>query len=119
MKCSLCEDCGVCEAHPDRPWEGEHASACGVSERPARGATRAMTMIRRCRKALKPNSTKGDGAISGPGGHGPARSGASFGGTAGTVQAALPGATQPKLPTYLTVVPATFLKGAPPRGSSL
>jgi len=25
-----CEDCGwVCESHPDRPWEGEHACTCG------------------------------------------------------------------------------------------
>jgi hypothetical protein len=64
-----------------------------VPERPARGATRAMTMMR---KALKPNSTKRDGAISGPGGTVPRVVGASFGGTAGTVQAALPGATQSK-----------------------
>jgi DNA invertase Pin-like site-specific DNA recombinase len=32
MKCSLCEDCGwVCESHPDRPWEGEHACTCGAA----------------------------------------------------------------------------------------
>jgi hypothetical protein len=30
MKYLLCEDCGwVCEKHPDRPFEGEHACACG------------------------------------------------------------------------------------------
>jgi hypothetical protein len=30
MKCWLCEDCGwVCEAHPDKPWEGEEACTCG------------------------------------------------------------------------------------------
>jgi hypothetical protein len=30
MKCSRCEDCGwVCENHPDRPWDGEHACTCG------------------------------------------------------------------------------------------
>jgi hypothetical protein len=30
MKCLLCVDCGwVCENHPDRPWEGEHACTCG------------------------------------------------------------------------------------------
>jgi hypothetical protein len=30
MKCLLCEDCGwVCENHPDRPFEGEHACTCG------------------------------------------------------------------------------------------
>jgi hypothetical protein len=27
--------CGcVCEAHPDRPWEGEHACACGGAGAP-------------------------------------------------------------------------------------
>jgi hypothetical protein len=26
MKCSICEDRGwVCENHPEKPWEGEHA----------------------------------------------------------------------------------------------
>src|ERR1700730_298370 len=35
MKCSLCEDCGwVCESHPYRPWEGEHACACGAAGAP-------------------------------------------------------------------------------------
>jgi hypothetical protein len=29
MKCELCEDCGWCESHPDRPLEGEHACTCG------------------------------------------------------------------------------------------
>jgi hypothetical protein len=30
MKCSVCDDCGwVCEAHPDRPFKGEHACNCG------------------------------------------------------------------------------------------
>jgi len=29
MKCSVCEDSGwVCETHPDKPWEGEHACRC-------------------------------------------------------------------------------------------
>src|SRR5258708_35371476 len=45
MKCSRCEETGwVCEAHPDKPWEGEHA--CGprcnpsdenVAPRPPKG----------------------------------------------------------------------------------
>src|ERR1700733_10661673 len=27
----LCEDCGwVCENHPHKPWEGEHACNCGA-----------------------------------------------------------------------------------------
>jgi hypothetical protein len=35
MKCSLCEDCGwVCESHPDRPWEGEHACTCSGAGEP-------------------------------------------------------------------------------------
>jgi hypothetical protein len=35
MRCLLCEDCGwVCEAHPDRPWEGEHACRCGGAGAP-------------------------------------------------------------------------------------
>jgi hypothetical protein len=35
MKCSLCEDCGwVCENHPARPWEGEHACTCGAAGAP-------------------------------------------------------------------------------------
>src|SRR5216684_319842 len=32
---ALCEDCGwVCENHPDRPWEGEHACTCGAAGAP-------------------------------------------------------------------------------------
>jgi hypothetical protein len=35
MKCALCEDCGwVCEAHPDRPWEGKDACTCGGAGAP-------------------------------------------------------------------------------------
>ncbi|SHH20212.1 hypothetical protein SAMN05443248_4046 [Bradyrhizobium erythrophlei] len=35
VKCSLCEDCGwVCESHPDKPWEGEHACTCGAAGAP-------------------------------------------------------------------------------------
>ncbi len=35
MKRSLCEDCGwVCETHPGRPWEGEHACTCGGAGAP-------------------------------------------------------------------------------------
>jgi len=35
MKCPLWEDCGwVCEAHLDRPWEGEHACGCGGAGAP-------------------------------------------------------------------------------------
>ena len=35
MKCSLCEDCGwVCENHPEKPWEGEHACTCGGAGAP-------------------------------------------------------------------------------------
>lgn len=30
MKCAVCDDTGwVCEAHPDKPWSGEHACGCG------------------------------------------------------------------------------------------
>jgi len=35
MKCALCEDSGwVCENHPIRPWEGEHACTCGGAGAP-------------------------------------------------------------------------------------
>ena len=35
VKCSLCEDCGwVCESHPNKPWEGEHACTCGAAGAP-------------------------------------------------------------------------------------
>jgi hypothetical protein len=35
MKCAVCEDCGwVCEAHPDRPFEGERACTCGGAGAP-------------------------------------------------------------------------------------
>jgi hypothetical protein len=35
MKCLLCEDCGwVCENHPDRPFEGEHACTCSGAGAP-------------------------------------------------------------------------------------
>src|SRR5258706_14852208 len=66
MICSVCEDCGwVCENHPDKPWEGEHACTCGGPEPRVRIATR-LTMIwrRECRRALKSNSTRRAGVIS-------------------------------------------------------
>src|SRR6478752_1743148 len=35
MKCLVCEDCGwVCENHPDQPWQGPHACACGGAGAP-------------------------------------------------------------------------------------
>ena len=35
MKCTLCGDIGwVCENHPERPWEGEHACGCGGAGMP-------------------------------------------------------------------------------------
>jgi cold shock CspA family protein len=35
VKCSLREDCGwVCETHPGRPWEGDHACTCGAAGAP-------------------------------------------------------------------------------------
>ena len=35
MKCLLCEDCGwVCENHPDQPWTGPRAFACGGAGAP-------------------------------------------------------------------------------------
>jgi hypothetical protein len=69
MNCLLCEDCGwVCEGHPDRPWEGEHACNCGSAGMPVRNAIRAISTIR---LALLParisNSTKRAGVISDPG----------------------------------------------------
>ena len=37
MKCLLCDGCGwVCENHPDKPWEGEHACPCGGAGMPCR-----------------------------------------------------------------------------------
>ena len=33
--CPRCNGCRwVCEAHPDRPWEGEHACCCGAPGEP-------------------------------------------------------------------------------------
>ena len=33
--CIVCEDTGwVCENHPDQPWEGPHARACGGAGAP-------------------------------------------------------------------------------------
>jgi hypothetical protein len=30
MKCNICEDSGwICDNHPHRPWEGNHACSCG------------------------------------------------------------------------------------------
>src|SRR5450631_3266898 len=53
MKCFVCEDCGwVCESHPERPWEGEHACTCGGAGMPwpelqplqmSRGPTKASS----------------------------------------------------------------------------
>jgi hypothetical protein len=35
MKCLVWEGCGwVCESHPERPWEGEHACTCGGAGMP-------------------------------------------------------------------------------------
>jgi hypothetical protein len=35
MKCNLCEDVGsICERHPTRPWEGDHACTCGGAGAP-------------------------------------------------------------------------------------
>ncbi|SHG92841.1 hypothetical protein SAMN05443248_3110 [Bradyrhizobium erythrophlei] len=35
MKCTRCEDSAwVCEAHPDRPWEGPNACPCGAPGAP-------------------------------------------------------------------------------------
>jgi hypothetical protein len=35
MKCARCEDSGwVCENHPQRPWQGEHACECGGAGMP-------------------------------------------------------------------------------------
>jgi hypothetical protein len=35
VKCAVCEDCGwVCEAHPDRPFDGERACTCGGAGTP-------------------------------------------------------------------------------------
>src|ERR1700676_2765346 len=60
MKCSRCEDTGwVCEAHPDRPWEGEHACTCGA----AGGSVSAVQRHDR-RRALEPSSTRRGGVIS-------------------------------------------------------
>jgi hypothetical protein len=35
MNCAVCDDCGwVCEAHPDRPFQGERACTCGGAGAP-------------------------------------------------------------------------------------
>ena len=71
MKCSLCEDCGwVCETHPDRPWEGEHACTCGAAGAPCprcngrRGSADAEGLLNRIRQeglaSLKPDATNRD-----------------------------------------------------------
>jgi hypothetical protein len=65
MKCSLCEDCGwVCESHPARPWEGEHACTAVPPAGPIRGATcRRRAKCPGCRR----DSTKRTHDISGRG----------------------------------------------------
>jgi hypothetical protein len=38
MKCTRCEDCGlVCEDHPGRLWQGDHACTCGAAGMPCPG----------------------------------------------------------------------------------
>jgi hypothetical protein len=35
MTCGLCEDTGwVCENHPGKPWDGDHACGCGAAGMP-------------------------------------------------------------------------------------
>ena len=35
MRCLQCEGCGwICEEHPGRPWEGQHACPCGAAGMP-------------------------------------------------------------------------------------
>jgi hypothetical protein len=35
VKCPQCEGCGwVCEEHPGRPWQGDHACSCGAPGMP-------------------------------------------------------------------------------------
>jgi transposase len=52
MKCSLWEDCGwVCENHPDKPWEGEHACPCGGAGMPRRNCNMSDDdKIMQCRR---------------------------------------------------------------------
>jgi hypothetical protein len=60
IKCDQCEDCGgLCERHPDKPWEGPHACPCGALVRPARPAIRPMTEMHcECRAASQSSSTR-------------------------------------------------------------
>src|ERR1700754_1750126 len=66
MKCSRCEDCGwVCENHPERSWEGEHACTCGGAGMPCPRCNEPKGTRRRgCRRASRLSSTKRAGAIS-------------------------------------------------------
>jgi hypothetical protein len=66
MKCSLCEDCGwVCETHPGRPWEGDHACACGGAGAPCPWCNMPDEDGRRgCRIASRQTLTKKAGDIS-------------------------------------------------------
>jgi len=42
MICFRCEDTRwVCEAHPERPWEGPHARECGEAGMPCPRCNRA------------------------------------------------------------------------------
>ena len=53
MKCLVCEGCGwVCESHPERPWEGEHACTCG-------GAGNAMPELQPCGRADGTEAARG------------------------------------------------------------
>jgi hypothetical protein len=40
--CDRCANCRwVCEAHPNRPWDGEHACGCGAPGEPCPECNRA------------------------------------------------------------------------------
>jgi hypothetical protein len=61
VKCLVYEDTGwVCEDHPDQPWEGPHACACGGAGAPCPAAMPRPLMSRRAsRKTLSQMASKG------------------------------------------------------------
>jgi len=58
-KCLVCEDTGwVCETHPDQPWQGPHACACGGAGAPC-PRSNACIVEERFRRGSSPMASKG------------------------------------------------------------
>ena len=66
IDCFRCDDCGwVCENHPERLWQGEHACDYGGAGAPARVAiVRTATRCRVCRSRLTTRASAGTRSFS-------------------------------------------------------